>query len=47
VKVSKPTLARGMRDFTPKQFAQRDYIIDTIASIYKKYGFEKAIRWQI
>jgi histidyl-tRNA synthetase len=39
--MSKPNLSRGMRDFTPLQFAERDYIISIIKNIFEQYGFQK------
>ncbi len=35
----KPTLPKGTRDFGPKQMLRRNYILDTIKSVFKKYGF--------
>ncbi|ANQ48448.1 histidine--tRNA ligase [Flammeovirga sp. MY04] len=36
----KPTVPKGTRDFGPEQMAKRTYILDTIKSVYKKYGFQ-------
>lgn len=36
---TKPTLTKGTRDFGPQQVYNRKYIIDTIQTIFKKYGF--------
>jgi histidyl-tRNA synthetase len=35
----KPSVPKGTRDFLPKEVAKRNYIFDTIKSIFKKYGF--------
>jgi histidyl-tRNA synthetase len=36
----KPTLPRGTRDFLPEQMLRREYIIETIERVFKKYSFE-------
>jgi len=36
----KPSIPKGTRDFSPKQVAQRQYIINTIRSVFELYGFE-------
>jgi histidyl-tRNA synthetase len=38
--MAKPSLARGMRDFSPKEIYARSYIFDTIRQTYEKYGFQ-------
>lgn len=35
----KPSLPKGTRDFGPEQMFKRNYIIDTIKDVFKKYGF--------
>lgn len=35
----KPSIPKGTRDFLPFEVARRNYIFDTIKSVYKKYGF--------
>jgi histidyl-tRNA synthetase len=35
----KPTTAEGTRDFTPEQVLKRNYIFDTIRSVFVKYGY--------
>ncbi len=35
----KPSIPKGTRDFGPAEMAGRNYIFDTIRSIFKKYGF--------
>ncbi|AWV97562.1 histidine--tRNA ligase [Arcticibacterium luteifluviistationis] len=37
--MSKPSLARGTRDFGPEIMAKRTYILDTIKHVFKKFGF--------
>jgi len=32
--------ARGMRDFLPADVRRREYVIDIVASVYRRYGFE-------
>jgi histidyl-tRNA synthetase len=32
--------ARGMRDFLPEDVRRRQYVIDVIATVYQRYGFE-------
>ena len=35
----KPSLAKGMRDFSAEDIYAREYIFGTIKSVFKKYGF--------
>ncbi len=35
----KPSLPKGTRDFGPAQMLRRNYILDTIRTVFKKYGF--------
>ncbi|PST84853.1 histidine--tRNA ligase [Pedobacter yulinensis] len=35
----KPSLAKGTRDFSPLEMIRRNYIFDTIKSVFKKYGY--------
>ena len=37
----KPSIPKGTRDFGPLDMAQRNYIFDTIRSVYKTYGYEQ------
>ncbi|QRR00368.1 histidine--tRNA ligase [Dyadobacter sandarakinus] len=37
--MSKPSLARGTRDFGPEQMAKRTFIFDTIRFYFQRYGF--------
>lgn len=39
--MSKPSLARGMRDFLPEEVRQRSLIFSTISKVYEKYGYVK------
>lgn len=36
---NKPGIPKGTRDFSPVEMARRNYIFDTIKTVYKKYGF--------
>jgi histidyl-tRNA synthetase len=38
--MSKPSLARGTRDFGPAQMTKRNYIFDTIRRVFQRYGFQ-------
>ncbi|MBD5415570.1 MAG: histidine--tRNA ligase [Bacteroides sp.] len=35
----KPSIPKGTRDFTPAEMARRNYIFDTIRSVFRLYGF--------
>ncbi len=37
----KPSIPKGTRDFSPAEMAKRDYIFDTIKSIFRLYGFQQ------
>ena len=37
--IQKPTIPKGTRDFLPQDVARRNYIFDTIKSVFKVYGF--------
>lgn len=37
----KPSLAKGTRDFSPEEVGKRNYIFNTIKSVFKKYGYEE------
>lgn len=37
----KPSLSKGTRDFLPHEVAKRNYIFETIKSVFRKYGFEQ------
>ena len=36
----KPTIPKGMRDFSPEEMARRNYIFDIIRQVYALYGFQ-------
>lgn len=38
--MQKPANPQGTRDFGPEIMRKREYILDTIKTVYKKYGFE-------
>lgn len=38
--MEKPTLPKGTRDFGPTQMAKRQFIFNTIRSVFQKYGFQ-------
>ena len=38
--MEKPTLPKGTRDFGPSQMAKRQFIFNTIRSVFQKYGFQ-------
>ena len=35
----KPSIPKGTRDFLPEVMVRRNYIFDTIKSVFKRYGF--------
>lgn len=38
---NKPSIPKGTRDFGPEEMAKRNYIFDTIKSVYALYGFRQ------
>lgn len=36
----KPSIPKGTRDFTPREIARRNYIFDTIRSVYQLHGYK-------
>ena len=38
---AKPCIPKGTRDFSPVEMAKRNYIFDTIRSVYHLYGFQQ------
>lgn len=36
----KPSIPKGTRDFSPEEMVRRNYIFDTIRSVFKKYGYQ-------
>lgn len=39
--IQKPSIPRGMRDFSPVEMSRRNYIFDTIRSVYALYGYRQ------
>ena len=37
----KPSIPKGTRDFSPIEMARRNYIFDTVKSVFKLFGFEQ------
>ena len=37
----KPSIPKGTRDFGPQEMAKRNYILNTIRSVYELYGFQQ------
>ncbi len=37
--MSKPSIPKGTRDFLPHEMRRRNYIFDTIKSVFQKYGY--------
>jgi histidyl-tRNA synthetase len=37
----KPSVPKGMRDFSPAEMVKRNYIFDTIKSVFRKYGYQQ------
>ena len=38
---NKPSIPKGTRDFGPQEMAKRNYIFNTIRSVYELYGFQQ------
>lgn len=38
--VQKPSIPKGTRDFSPEQMAGRNYIFDTIKSVFRQFGYK-------
>jgi histidyl-tRNA synthetase len=38
--MSKPSIVRGTRDFGPEKMVRRNYIFNTIRSVFEKFGFQ-------
>lgn len=36
----KPSIPKGTRDFSPLEVSRRNYIFDTIKTVFKKYGYQ-------
>lgn len=39
--ITKPSIPRGTRDFSPEEMRKRNYIFDTLREIFRKYGFQQ------
>jgi histidyl-tRNA synthetase len=39
--MQKPAIPKGTRDFSPEEMAKRNYIFDTIRSVFHLYGFKQ------
>ena len=39
--MTKPSIPKGTRDFSPAEMAKRNYIFDTIRSVFYNYGFKQ------
>ncbi|MBQ1913012.1 MAG: ATP phosphoribosyltransferase regulatory subunit, partial [Bacteroidales bacterium] len=39
--VQKPSIPKGCRDFGHKEMARRNYIFDTIRSVFRTYGYQQ------
>ena len=39
--MQKPSIPKGTRDFGPGEMARRNYIFDTIRSVFRTYGFQQ------
>jgi histidyl-tRNA synthetase len=37
---NKPSIPKGTRDFSPDEMVRRNYLFDTIRSVFKKYGYQ-------
>jgi histidyl-tRNA synthetase len=37
----KPSIPKGTRDFSPTEMARRNFILNTIKTIYERYGFQQ------
>ena len=37
----KPSVPKGTRDFSPAEMVRRNYIFDTIRSVFKKFGYQE------
>jgi len=38
--MQKPSIPKGTRDFTPAEMVRRNYIFDTVRTIFQKFGFQ-------
>src|SRR3954469_12283147 len=37
----KPSIPKGTRDFSPVEMVRRNYILDTIKTVYQRFGFQQ------
>lgn len=37
----KPSIPKGTRDFSPTEMVRRNFILDTIKTVYQRYGFQQ------
>src|ERR1700743_2232824 len=37
----KPSVPKGTRDFSPVEMVRRNYIFDTIKTVFRKYGYQQ------
>lgn len=37
----KPSIPKGTRDFSPTEMVRRNYILDTIRTVYQRFGFQQ------
>ena len=37
--MEKPSIPKGTRDFSPTEMVRRNYIFDTVKSVYQRYGY--------
>ncbi|WP_298063710.1 histidine--tRNA ligase [uncultured Rikenella sp.] len=38
--IQKPSIPKGTRDFSPVETARRNYLFDTVKSVFRRYGFQ-------
>lgn len=38
--IPKPSIPKGTRDFSPVETARRNYLFDTVKSVFRRYGFQ-------
>lgn len=39
--ITKPSVPKGTRDFSPAEMVRRNYIFDTIKTVFRKYGYQE------
>ena len=37
----KPSLAKGTRDFSPREMEKRNYIFNTLKAVFRKFGYSE------